>query len=255
MKPPEDVKPSELYLKLLEAEPSEEVDFPRKDQYGKPVGKLRIRVLSQDEHDRARLDGERALLRRGVKPEELTWPATREVLGDTIAREVLAMACLTAEKQLDDEHGNPIYARVFHSAKDLVRLRADEIAVLFAYFELVQAKFGPYESNLEKEDIDAWIMRLAEGAETFPLARLPLPQLADLALCLAQRIFSLYKTLASQRSTLPPTLVSVLDDFCAGTGSFGERADDSTDTYGASADSAPVTEAAAVALAQNMGGK
>jgi hypothetical protein len=238
MKPPVDVPPSELYLKLCEPEPSVVIDFPRYID-GSPVGQLRVRVLEQREIDKARLDGEAAFTSRGVTGEALRNPATNEVLHDTIAREVLALACMTAESPkgnngspMVDEHGHTIYGRVFRDAKDLLRLRPNEIALLFAAHMLVQDKFGPYEKSLDPGDLDAWVERLVEGGSEFPLLRLRSLEHQQLTLSLAETVHTLYETLASLRSHLPPTLVSRLDAYFSAIGSSGEPPASSAATGG-----------------------
>jgi hypothetical protein len=258
MKPPEDVSPSALFLKLCEPEPSEEVDYPRYNAAGQAVGKLRVRVLAQEHHDSARINAEKELLARGIPRESLTNPATREVLGDTIARHVLAKACMTAEALSEDENGAPIYGMVFHGAKDLAKIRSHELATLFAMYEMVQDKYGPYEGNVHSdEDVTAWIKRLVEGASAFPLSRVPLPQLARLASLLAVRAYSLSATLESQWESLPDTLRSSLETFGLGTGSFGVHAESTDETGGgkSATEQAELTIEMAARVAEDLYGQ
>ncbi len=61
MGPDKTVPPSELFLKLIEApRPTEVINYPRKDPAtGEPIGKIRMQVLTQEEHDRARIAAHR----------------------------------------------------------------------------------------------------------------------------------------------------------------------------------------------------
>jgi len=230
MKPPEDVSPSELWLKLSESpRPSEVVDFPRKGANREPIGKVRIQVLPNEEHDAARIRAQTKLRERArllghgnLTNEDMRAPGVAEVLGDMTAREVLAVACV-AEKPFD-EYAKPLrYPRIFPDAESIgATLSADELSVLFNLYVLVQNKYGPFEGNLSDDDQEAWIRRLEEGGETYPLASLPWPQLVALTSSLAVKVSSLYRILSSQWSSLPDTLRSDLASFSTAIISYGE---------------------------------
>lgn len=220
-KPPKDVEPSELFLKLLEPQPAEVIDFPRKGHDGKPISQIRIRVLSQEEHDSARIRAFSSLKAKGFSPDDLQDIGMREVVGDRVAKELIAIACTEATSNLDDAAtGQPIYARVFHSADDVGKLRAHEVSVLFNAYILVQDKWGPREHDT---DVDAWVNRLAEGGNAFPLLSLDLPDLVELATSLAERVSTICHVLGSQWSTLPSTCQSDLERYCMGIGSWCEQ--------------------------------
>lgn len=252
--PPTDIPASELFRKLIEMpRPSEVVDFPRNDSAGKPIAQIRIQTLTSDEHDKAREEAHKKLKARGVSNDDMSAPAIREVLGDAIAKELIAMASLTAKSQSSDpEH--PIYAREFRNGADVGRLGADEILVLFNTYHLVQHKYGPIERNLSEADIDAWIVRLQEGAAEFPLLNLALPQLVLLAQSLAQRHYALCSIMASQLKSLPDTLAALLEPFLTGIISAGSLADE-TDPDGLDRRDrplAPITTEAAAEIAAKM---
>lgn len=233
MKPPnkEAVSPSELWTKLCEPRPSEVIPFPRKDKQGNSVGDIRIQVLRMEDHNRARLLATKAL-KDSVKEagladltrDENETESVKEVLGDLIANELLCMACLSVESHGEDEMGNPIYARIFHTPKQIRSvLTADETVILFNAYRQVQWNYGPFEKTLnDDDDIEAWVTRLAEGGSEFPLLVLPLPQLAELTLGLSEKIYSLCQILESQRSDLPPTLIADLENCFTAIFSFGK---------------------------------
>lgn len=233
MKPPEDVPPDELFLKLCEPLPTEVVDFPRKDRSGQPLGKVRIRVLTMDDHNRARIQATKALKQsvagfgiEALDKSDIDSPAVREVLGDLVAHEILCMACCTEQPQFPATDDRPaVYGRIFRTPSDLRRvLTADETLILFEAYRGVQYKWGPFELITGDDgEVDAWVQRLEEGARSFPLLALSLPQLHELTCSLAARISSLSHILVSQWESLPTSLASELEPYCLGTGSSGVR--------------------------------
>ena len=226
--PPRDVAPSELFAKLMETPaPSEVVDLPRRDADGNPVGRIRIRVLSMADHDRARVAAHKRIKRLDLTNEDMGAELIREVLGDATAKEILAMACLSEGKVTDD--GVEGSGRIFRSADDVEKLPADEVASLFNAYMIVQHKFGPFERTVSTEDeLNAWIKRLGEGAASHPLHLFTLPALAELASSLAARTFLLSRILESQWESLPDSSKSALKDCSMGTGFYGGLAESTT---------------------------
>lgn len=238
-KPPQDVEPSELWLKLCEKRPSEVVDFPRRDADGNFVGKVRIQVLTMEDHNKARLLATQALKKHvkeigmeALDRQDMDNDAVREVLGDLVAHELLFQACLS-EKNYGDDDSDPVYAKLFKSTDDIrKKLTADETLILFNAYRLTQHKWGPFEKTMTDDgDVEAWITRLKEGGSAFPLLALQLPQLADLAYTLSEKISSLCQILGSQWTDLPDSLKSKLTDCFTDTTLFGLQHDGSTQTF------------------------
>lgn len=220
MGPPEDVPASELFLALQQARPSEVVNFPRKTADGKPVGTVRIQVLGMKEHDRARKTAlEKAKTALKLSREDMDSPLGAALISDAVARELLFAACLTeaAIAGADDR-----YARVFPTSESIAEfLSADEVAVLFNCYLLVQAKWGPFEKTIEtEEELSQWVKRLVEGAAGYPLRHLSSVHWADVAYLLARRAFLLSGILDSLFKSLPPSLASRLGTFSLGTGFY-----------------------------------
>ena len=143
MGPPSDVTPSELFRKLQETPaPSEVVDFPRRDLQGASIGRVRLMVLDMDQQTDARMHAHRKLKARAVEAGDMTTPIVREVLGDMVAREVLAMSCCAVDPipgTEDRDNGQGVvYPRIFRDAADLGKLTADELTTLFTAFEMSQ---------------------------------------------------------------------------------------------------------------------
>lgn len=237
-RPPNDVAPSELWSKLNEPSPSEVIDFPRKDRAGNIVGKIRIKVLRMEDHNKARLRATKSLKQAAkdagigeLSKEDMDTEAVKEVLGDLIAQELLCMACYTdTETGILDPFGNPTYAKVFHNPQSISAvLSADETLILFNQYRYVQYMYGPFEKTInDDDDIEAWLHRLKEGGSAFPLLALPLPQLVDFTYCLSEKISTLCQILASQQSNLPDTLKSALLNCFTATFLYGERLNSST---------------------------
>jgi hypothetical protein len=238
--PPEDVSPSDLWAKLAEPRPSQVVDFPRRDAKGAAIGKVRIQVLRMEDHDTARIRAHESLKRKAqfqglqkLEAADMESPAMQAVLGDLSAREILCLACLSDKPTPDTADSDaPFYPRLFKDPDALAsRVTADEMAVLFSAYQMVQRNFGPFEKTfLTKEDLDAWIVRLMEALEKedpLAIARLSLPQLVEVITSLSVRLYGSSAILRSQWSSLPSTLASGLDRFCLDMSCFGARlADD-----------------------------
>jgi hypothetical protein len=229
--PPTDISAAELYLKLSEPKPSEVFDWPRNGPDGKPVRRVRVQVLSMKEHELARIEGHRKIKKTyGLKSEDMSDAIIREVAGDAVARELIAMACVHVEPAPGTEHDEergPRYPRMFRDADHVSELTAHEVLVLFNAYILTQDKFGPFERSVESEaDVDRWIKRLEEGGSEFPLLSLSLPQLVTLAFSLAARTSSLYRALATQWESLPDSSKSTLRDFSETISFYGSAPDE-----------------------------
>lgn len=227
--PPDDITPSELFLKLQESpRPSEVVNFPRKTADGKPIDTTRIQVLRGEDHDAARLLVKRKLCEKyKIKPEDLEGTLGAAVLNDGVARELLAMACLTEKRMANTTEEAPRYPRVFPDAESIGRLlTADETATLFQTYLLVQTKYGPFDKVCQtEEELSAWIVRLVEGAADYPLGRVSSAHWAELASSLAARAYLLSVVLTSLWSSLPDSLKSRLGACSLDTGLFGGPAE------------------------------
>ncbi len=239
MQPDPEITPEELWRRLNESpRPSDLVNFPRNDGEGRPIARVRIQVLTLEQHDEARL---RALEyfreKRRMTKEQMDGDAFDKLLGDATACELLALACVSVKplKGTDDGDGSPRYLRMFPDAQFVkTRLTADEVAALFANYLQVQRRFGPTEKSMEKGDVDAWIERLERGANAYPLVALDWHQLAELTCSLAARASSPSPSPTSQSSNSPPISESDPETSPTGTSSAGSRPDDFTATGGAS---------------------
>jgi hypothetical protein len=230
--PPKDVAPNELLQMLLQRpRPSEVVSFPPFDKPDKP-GKIRIQVLTKDQHDRARLVAHKQLKASAHKygitsldSKDMLSEAVQGVLQDLAACEVLAMACRTVQPMPGQGEDDPLvhYAAIFADGEQVGKtLTADEVAVLFSAYNIVQHKCGPHEAICGDDDVSLWVRRLVEGAADNPFLRLSSAQWAELLTTFAGRLYKLAGILASQWETLPESLRSDLQTYCLDTSSSGQ---------------------------------
>jgi hypothetical protein len=171
--PPEDLSPGELFLKLQERpRPSDVVPFPRRTESGKAVDNIRIAVLSGEDHDLARIEARKFVKTKyKLTDEDLKDPLVSAVQGDAVARELLAMACVQEKPAPGSEgHEREFYPRVFPDGPSVGKaLGADEVAVLFSNYLLVQHKYGPFEKTIQSEpDVESNIMGALDALERDP---------------------------------------------------------------------------------------
>ncbi len=252
--PPKDIPADELFAKLLERpRPSEVVDWVRKDADGKPLGKIRIQVLTMEDHNRARLRAREYVAKQGVDTKEIANDdALQQIMGDATALELLALACVHPDRIQGSTEENPGYALVFTGGADQLRenLTADELTTLFNYYLLIQEKYGPNERTIETdEELTDWIDRLVEGASALPLARLNSYQRVELITSLAARCYSLSAILAYLRPSLPESSRSVLETLGIGPGSATEQASNTIESGSSPSETVDPEQAAAVDVA------
>ncbi len=158
--PPSDTPPSALWLALASSErPSKVVDFPRFDLKGEAVGKLRIRILTQEEQMAAAAAAEK-LAKEHLKDGKKDELGYERLFSDALCIEVLFRACR-------DE--NDVKRPAFPSVKQIRQmLTTEEAATLFQHYLTVQLELGPTRIEMSDEEAEAWIDRVAEGGSAFP---------------------------------------------------------------------------------------
>lgn len=228
MRPPDDVEPGELWRRLeAEEPPTEVVDFPRKGRDGKPKGRVRLKVLRQEDHGLCAMEARKRLREMPLFDEkDIAADAMLQIEAGLRACEVLARACMVEKPTV--VKGTELYGQAFPSPDWIWKnLTADEINTLMHHYNQVQHKFGPLETLIATpEDLDAWVKRLAEAKSTYPLGLLGSLQSEDLTLSLAQRLWSMCQLLDSQWSSLPDTLKSALETLSFATGYYGAPQDE-----------------------------
>jgi hypothetical protein len=176
-----------------------------------------------EENDEAHLRAFEKLKKR-LESSDMNVSVIQEgVYADACAKEILAICCLEADP-IDANTSVPTYPRVFTDGDMVGKLPPDEVMGLFTAYQLVQQRFSPSPREIRTdEELNQWIRVLAEGAALYPLARVHLLRLVELATLLGKRAFALSAILDSQFESLPSTLKSELAKFSIGTGFFGEQ--------------------------------
>jgi hypothetical protein len=218
--PPDDIGASELALALAQPLPaSEPFDFPRQGI----KQKIRVQLVHERVHEGARIESQKKLrAKHTLDAVDLAGPSAREVLGDAAAREVLAQAIVHAEPVAEE----PVrYARVFKDPEHMGSVcTADELVTLFAAYQLHQYRFGPLAREVgDESNVERWVRRLEEAGDDLPLLSLPLPQLVELTSSTLVAMSGLFRKVASQWESLPPTLKSDLETSFSDTFSSGGR--------------------------------
>lgn len=205
--PSTEIPASELWLHLMQLpRPSREVDYPRKDPVtGEPIGKLVMRVLSQQEQMAAATAAEtftRSLIKDKPKGEESL--GYENVYKNAAAIEVLYRACRAQED----------LARAFFPSPKLMRdqLTADEVGVLLAIYIQVQSELGPIVAHMEEGEMEAWVRRLVEGGSSFPLALLSSEGVTDLVMLMASRLLPFLTATSSSGSQLDESTPQATSD-------------------------------------------
>lgn len=249
--PPRDISAAELLLKLIERpRPSAVVDYPAKSPTGQPLARIRIMVLGGDQQEEARFRAKEYLKsKRRMADQDFETELGRSLLGDAVARECIAMACHMVEA-IEGSEDNPKYPVIFQSAADVNKLPADEITALFGAYCAVQKKFGPFDSGMTEQEINAWIQRLEEGASALPLSLIASSQRDELCLRLSARAACLSKLLISQRQNSPINWESIPETWALDTSWSSEPAVESSPSGDPS--DVLITQEAAIEAAKAM---
>lgn len=230
-RPPTDIEPSELFLKLLERPaPSDTFDFPRRDDNGKPLFAVRVFVLREKTLEICKIRARRWFLEKTKEDPASVRVLDEASLGDRVSKELLVESI--HEDRLiygSEDHGTPRYHKLFRSADDVGELTADEVGALFGAYMLTQLRFGPTDGTFESEgEINEWVERLKKGARPLALTLLLSHQRDALLLSLVQRNYTVSKILNSPPETWQKSLELLHTSWQLGTPSSSELVADST---------------------------
>lgn len=178
--PPKDIPASQLWLKLASAErPTKVVDFPRRDDQGRAVGQIRIRILTQEEQMTCATAAEevaKAHIKDGRKGEI----GYERLFTDALCIETLFRACRDADNPTAPAFPPPKQMRTI--------LTTEECSALFLHYLTIQLELGPNALSLSEEECEAWIDRLVEGGSAFPFDLLSSEQKKVLVLYMAYQL-------------------------------------------------------------------
>jgi len=187
MSPPRgDIAPSALVARLQEMpRPNERgLPFPRKDDDGNPVGTFAMWVLTQEEVDLCRADAERyATMLMKRKDEQVNQVAWDENFKSALLVEVLFRAL-----REDGDLSKPL----FRTPEEIRHLLSDEECVhLYEAYTAMQMRVGPLFRLLSAEELEEWIVLLAEGADHYPFELCSRGQLVALVLSFVSQMQAL----------------------------------------------------------------
>ena len=85
------------------------------------------------------------------------------------------------------------YPRVFHSPEAVKQVLDDnELSTAWMMFSQFKTKWAPFEDGaITEEEVTAWIGKIVEGADSYPLSRMPSLDLVQLTQSIARRAYAL----------------------------------------------------------------
>jgi hypothetical protein len=197
--PPKHIDPGELFARLAGPRPSKVIDFPRKDEAGKPLFQMAIVPLTEGELMACRAAAE-AYARKMLDDESKTKTpgdslGYKDLYINAVYVEYIARAC---------RYPDELEMLVFPTGSPELRKRlyTDEIAVIFEACEIWQSESGPIVSRMGDGEMEAWIALLAEGASQVPLSALSSAAKNGLLLFMASRLHALRTDRSSPGSPL-----------------------------------------------------
>lgn len=185
--PPDDIDASDLFQQIARMpRASMELDIPvivpGSDM--KPIGRYVMQVLTQAEQEAALASAEawvRKQLKESPKKGEENISYT-EMHNNACSVELVLRAARRAS--------NPALP-FFPSVEELRdKLTPDTLGRFVDDYMNVQRKLGPTYASLTKDEMDAWLKRLGEGGNSYPLRFLSLVALEELVMHSASQLYN-----------------------------------------------------------------
>lgn len=165
--------------------PSRTVDFPRTDPAtGEAASQVLIQILNQEELQACAAAAEKFArtklkelhsLRKGDKAEGYDTLFNNEVSVQILCKAVR-----------DPENGRPLFPSPRAASKVLTQ---EEFGSLMRSYLIAQAELGPVVASMTADEMEAWIVRLKEGAAAHPLALLSSDALTELIMHMVSQLF------------------------------------------------------------------
>jgi hypothetical protein len=190
--PSDSLSPAQLWSELTKLpRPHREVDFPRKDAEGNPICKLILTSLTPSEQVRSASEAEKYVQSKfGVQKTDERGTGYSTVYDSAAATEFLYQSARSSQD---------FNAKFFPSSQAIRdHLTSDEVAVLVQAYAQMTGEIGPMTSTMSESDMEAWLEKLALGAQiTSPFYLLTSEQKNDLLKYSAQQLWSSRKVNAS----------------------------------------------------------
>jgi len=181
--PPKNISGAELWAKITQTPREHEiVPFPRLVE-GEQVDVAMI-VLTQEESFLANLECEKYI--RKMMKEDL--PKNGEISEGYNRMYELRASVEILSRAVRDAHD---VSKAFFKTKDEISrtLTTDEIGTLMREYHAVRAKIGPAVLTMSEGEVDAWIERLGEAEDAFPLVFLDSAALSQLVMSMVYRLY------------------------------------------------------------------
>jgi len=173
------------------------VDYPRSMPDSEvQVGQIIMWPLTQNEQMASNAEADRfakKLLRESQKKDEATL-GYDSIYSNEVAVQVLYRACRDVQNYKQAAFPTPSDMRE--------KITADEIGGLFALYCSVAAEVGPLVTRMSDEEMEAWVVALAEGGAQYPFALLSAECQQRLLSFMASRLHSFWTATPSAGS--PP---------------------------------------------------
>ncbi len=175
------------------------VPLPIFDGNGNSVGDVHMQVLTHQELMAARAAGERHVRdtylkfktadgkSEGSVPKKDEASSYEDLEANANTIEILYRSCRRVEDP-SDTHSGPKWPAFPSPAEMRKRLTNDQVGVLMRAYLQVQVETGPIVASMSKEEVDAWIERVAKDGSTVPLASLSWGAASELILRMAYRL-------------------------------------------------------------------
>ena len=189
------ISPAQLWVEITKLpRPSRVIDFPRKDMEGNPICQVQLVVLTPAEQVQCAVEAERYVnLKLGVTKVEERANAYKTIFDTASTTECLYLSARSA---------SDIDVRFFPTSQSIRdHLTADEAAVLMQAYGQMNSELGPIISTMSEKDMEAWLERLALGADIVsPFWLLSSEQKNDLTKYFAAQLWSARKVNSSHTS-------------------------------------------------------
>lgn len=191
---------AELVSKIVERPfTREEIPFPRVDENGQTLGMIALRLLEQTTQTQCRVRALRAV-QAELGGDAAKFVGADSLVEDQVVLELLAVAIVDTEAP---------HAPLFKSAKELGdALYPCEVVQLYQAWNELQVRYMATEDDIKSEkQYTEHFGLLKEGLRSFPLVPTRFKHVADLLLCAAERVSSIY----ALRECPPETLQTHLE--------------------------------------------
>lgn len=179
------ISPAQLWVEITKLpRPSRIIDFPRKGGDGNPICQLALVVLSPSEQVQCAVEAERYVNNKlGITKVDERAQGYKTIFDTASTTECLFLSARSAAD---------INVRFFPTSQSIRdHLTADETAVLMQAYGQMTSELGPIISTMSEKDMEAWLERLAVGAEIVsPFYLLSLAQMSDLTKYSAVQLWS-----------------------------------------------------------------